>query len=166
MNTKNKTEKELTKCFWFILRADDGCFYVGLGNNGKSKRGGAPAEYRPFQCCPTKLEKSTRVPKMTAAKIGESAGARKAGGNFKFSNVPSKVSTTVAASKDKKGSTASDKNNNNKAKDKKSEEKGQKKGSKVEETKVDKKKQAVTKGAKAGNDKGKAQKGMFSIDWW
>lgn len=161
---------------FLIYRADDGCFYVGLGNNGanKKKRGGAPAEYRPFQCCPTKLEKSTRVPKMTAAKIGQSAndGGRKGGGNFKFSSVPSKTTTTGKADKEK---------DKGKPKDKKAEtvpEKQPKKAGKQstaeEVVKNDKKKsssnkQALAKAGKAGGDKGgKGQKGIFSIDlnWW
>lgn len=28
-----------------------------------------PNDYRPFQCCPTKLERQTRVPKMSAQKL-------------------------------------------------------------------------------------------------
>lgn len=153
---------------FLVYRADDGCFYVGLGSNSNKKRGGAPADYRPFQCCPTKLEKSTRVPKMTAAKIGESPGARKAGGNFKFASVPK---TSAATTKDK--STA------NKLKDKKPEPQATpKKASKasVEDVKTDAKKkqpasskQVVAKAGKTGAEKGKGgQKGLFSIDlnWW
>lgn len=164
---------------FLVYRADDGCFYVGLGSNGQKKkqRGGAPAEYRPFQCCPTKLEKSTRVPKMTAAKIGQSAsdGGRKTGGNFKFSSVPSK--TTADKGKDNKDGNGKGKGKSEK--DKKAEavaaEKAQlKKGAKGDETKGDKKKAAAAAGnkqalAKAGKEKGgKGQKGLFSIDlnWW
>ncbi|XP_033233626.1 uncharacterized protein hlk isoform X13 [Drosophila pseudoobscura] len=72
---------------------DDECFYVGLGHDGHSaKRGNnfVPNDYKPFQCCPTKLEKSTKVPKMTAQRIGHSDGdqGKRAGGvgggNFQF----------------------------------------------------------------------------------
>lgn len=162
---------------FLVYRADDGCFYVGLGSNGNKKKNGAPAEYRPFQCCPTKLEKTTRVPKMTAAKIGESAGGRKAGGNFKFASVPTKA-PAAAVAKDKASAAKT------KTKDKKAEavpEKQQplKKGAKgaaAEEAKADGKKkpssnkQALAKANSkaAGTEKGKGQKGLFSIDlnWW
>ncbi|XP_026842391.1 protein PFC0760c isoform X10 [Drosophila persimilis] len=76
-----------------IDEIDDECFYVGLGHDGHSaKRGNnfVPNDYKPFQCCPTKLEKSTKVPKMTAQRIGHSDGdqGKRAGGvgggNFQF----------------------------------------------------------------------------------
>lgn len=77
----------LTKCF--CVYTDDECFYVGLGHQGgaSAKKGGyVPNEYRPFQCCPTKLERSTKVPKMTAQKIGHAkTNTKDDGGNFKFS---------------------------------------------------------------------------------
>lgn len=156
---------------FLVYRADDECFYVGLGNNGnnKKKRGGAPADFKPFQCCPTKLEQSTRVPKMTAAKIGESAGSRKAGGNFKFANVPSKASTP-ATTKDK-GAAATKPKDMKKADSVPVKASPLKKGSKasVEDVKPEKKKAAVaTKQALAKPAKGKAEKGLFSIDlnWW
>ncbi|XP_023032102.1 uncharacterized protein LOC6643321 isoform X12 [Drosophila willistoni] len=78
---------------WLINQKNDECFYVGLGHDGHSaKRGNnyVPNDYKPFQCCPTKLEKSTKVPKMTAQRIGhhsdgDSAGKRP-GGNFQFAS--------------------------------------------------------------------------------
>ncbi|XP_033233632.1 uncharacterized protein hlk isoform X19 [Drosophila pseudoobscura] len=78
---------------WLINQKNDECFYVGLGHDGHSaKRGNnfVPNDYKPFQCCPTKLEKSTKVPKMTAQRIGHSDGdqGKRAGGvgggNFQF----------------------------------------------------------------------------------
>ena len=158
---------------FLVYRADDGCFYVGLGSNGKKKSGGAPADYRPFQCCPTKLEKSTRVPKMTAAKIGESAGGRKAGGNFKFASVPSKA---PAVQKDKATGKSDTKGKQDKkpepVKEKTQPKKGASKGAKEEDVKTEVKKKpakqaaALAKPGKTGGDKGK--KGIFSIDlnWW
>ncbi|XP_037956568.1 uncharacterized protein LOC119686146 isoform X12 [Teleopsis dalmanni] len=78
---------------WLIDQKNDECFYVGLGHEGRSaKRGNnyVPNDYKPFQCCPTKLEKSTKVPKMTAQRIGHSAtetgGKRSGQGNFQFSS--------------------------------------------------------------------------------
>lgn len=84
-----------------FAHTDDECFYVGLGHDGYSaKRGNnfVPNDYKPFQCCPTKLEKSTKVPKMTAQRIGHSEGEsnkRPGGGNFKF-NSPSAPSKPAA----------------------------------------------------------------------
>ncbi|XP_034479306.1 uncharacterized protein LOC117785421 isoform X5 [Drosophila innubila] len=85
---------------WLINQKNDECFYVGLGHDGHSaKRGNnfVPNDYKPFQCCPTKLEKSTKVPKMTAQRIGHSDGesSKRQSGNFKFastSSTPSKPS--------------------------------------------------------------------------
>lgn len=62
----------LTKCFC-LLHTDDECFYVGLGHQGLGARKGlnfASNNYQPFQCCPTKVQKSTKVPKMAARRIG------------------------------------------------------------------------------------------------
>ncbi|XP_018795893.1 PREDICTED: uncharacterized protein LOC108973243 isoform X12 [Bactrocera latifrons] len=89
---------------WLINQKNDECFYVGLGHDGGSARRGsnfAPNAYKPFQCCPTKLEKSTKVPKMTAQRIGHGDGdaANKRGGssagNFQFG--PATVSGGVGA---------------------------------------------------------------------
>ncbi|XP_034119835.1 uncharacterized protein LOC117578436 isoform X9 [Drosophila guanche] len=108
---------------------DDECFYVGLGHDGQSaKRGNnfVPNDYKPFQCCPTKLEKSTKVPKMTAQRIGHSdgdqgkrsgGGSVGGGGNFQFAasaaSKPAKKpeptsSRTVPAKKQPKRSQAPD----------------------------------------------------------
>nr|XP_016940787.1 uncharacterized protein LOC108017976 isoform X13 [Drosophila suzukii] len=89
-----------------IDEIDDECFYVGLGHDGHSaKRGNnfVPNDYKPFQCCPTKLEKSTKVPKMTAQRIGHSEGDQGkrpiGGGNFQFAGSASKSSSKPVASK-------------------------------------------------------------------
>ncbi|XP_017069169.1 uncharacterized protein LOC108106536 isoform X7 [Drosophila eugracilis] len=83
-----------------IDEIDDECFYVGLGHDGQSaKRGNnfVPNDYKPFQCCPTKLEKSTKVPKMTAQRIGHTDGDQGkrpigGGGNFQFAGSASTAS--------------------------------------------------------------------------
>ncbi|XP_016958199.1 uncharacterized protein LOC108030081 isoform X13 [Drosophila biarmipes] len=89
-----------------IDEIDDECFYVGLGHDGHSaKRGNnfVPNDYKPFQCCPTKLEKSTKVPKMTAQRIGHSEGDQGkrpiGGGNFQFAGSATKSSSKPVASK-------------------------------------------------------------------
>uniref|UniRef100_A0A1B0G981 Thioredoxin domain-containing protein n=1 Tax=Glossina morsitans morsitans TaxID=37546 RepID=A0A1B0G981_GLOMM len=80
---------------WLINQKNDDCFYVGLGHDGRA----AKREYKPFQCCPTKLEKSTKVPKLTAQKIGFSDNdddhhtKKRAGGNFKFNSPETKTPT-------------------------------------------------------------------------
>ncbi|XP_041632718.1 uncharacterized protein hlk isoform X14 [Drosophila kikkawai] len=86
---------------------DDECFYVGLGHDGHSaKRGNnyVPNDYKPFQCCPTKLEKSTKVPKMTAQRIGHSEGDQGkrsvgSGGNFQFASSASSTPAGKSANK-------------------------------------------------------------------
>ncbi|XP_016991601.1 FK506-binding protein 5 isoform X8 [Drosophila rhopaloa] len=95
-----------------IDEIDDECFYVGLGHDGHSaKRGNnfVPNDYKPFQCCPTKLEKSTKVPKMTAQRIGHSEGDQGkrpgvGGGNFQFAGSAS-TSTTTGKSASKPAAT-------------------------------------------------------------
>jgi len=65
-----KNEKRVLQ--WLIDQKNDECFYVGLGHQGQSSRKGSnyvPNNYRPFQCCPTKVERATRVPKMSAQKL-------------------------------------------------------------------------------------------------
>lgn len=68
------TSQNLTKCFCmlYIYITDDECFYVGMAHPAQSARKGnnyVPNDYRPFQCCPTKVERTTRVPKMSAQKL-------------------------------------------------------------------------------------------------
>lgn len=80
----------LTKCFC-LLHTDDECFYVGLGHQGLGARKGqnfAPNNYQPFQCCPTKVQKTMKVPKMSARRIGydksETKPEQKPSSTFKF----------------------------------------------------------------------------------
>ncbi|XP_041563535.1 uncharacterized protein LOC108145087 isoform X11 [Drosophila elegans] len=97
---------------WLVNQKNDECFYVGLGHDGHSaKRGNnfVPNDYKPFQCCPTKLEKSTKVPKMTAQRIGHSEGDQGkrpgvGGGNFQFAGSAS-TSTTTSKSASKPAAT-------------------------------------------------------------
>ncbi|KQS71011.1 uncharacterized protein Dere_GG10803, isoform D [Drosophila erecta] len=101
---------------WLVNQKNDECFYVGLGHDGHSaKRGNnfVPNDYKPFQCCPTKLEKSTKVPKMTAQRIGHSEGdqgKRPSGGNFQFAGQASSTSSTkpLATKKQTKPANNSD----------------------------------------------------------
>ncbi|XP_034650070.1 uncharacterized protein LOC117889742 isoform X14 [Drosophila subobscura] len=126
INQKNLRERKSKS---HAFRTDDECFYVGLGHDGQSaKRGNnfVPNDYKPFQCCPTKLEKSTKVPKMTAQRIGHSdgdqgkrsgGGSVGGGGNFQFAasaaSKPAKKpeptsSRSVPAKKQTKRSQAAD----------------------------------------------------------
>lgn len=85
----------LTKCFC-LLHTDDECFYVGLGHQGLGARKGqnfAPNNYQPFQCCPTKTEKTTKVPKMAARRIAHDKTDKqepKPSAQFKFAEETSK----------------------------------------------------------------------------
>ncbi|XP_068148177.1 uncharacterized protein hlk isoform X14 [Drosophila tropicalis] len=95
---------------WLINQKNDECFYVGLGHDGHSaKRGNnyVPNDYKPFQCCPTKLEKSTKVPKMTAQRIGHhsdgDSASKRPGGNFQFaSSKPAAAQQPVVSKKQAK----------------------------------------------------------------
>ncbi|XP_075167249.1 hulk isoform X6 [Haematobia irritans] len=101
---------------WLIDQKNDECFYVGLGHDGRSaKRGNnfVPDQYQPFQCCPTKLEKSTKVPKMTAQRIGQSHAGdgdkRPQPGNFQFGkpdSTPIKSTPKPSAASGKKAAAS------------------------------------------------------------
>ncbi|XP_062132760.1 uncharacterized protein LOC133843289 isoform X17 [Drosophila sulfurigaster albostrigata] len=113
INQKNLGKRNTNK---YAFRKDDECFYVGLGHDGHSaKRGNnfVPNDYKPFQCCPTKLEKSTKVPKMTAQRIGHDGDAsnRQGGGNFKFA-ASSSTSASKPASKPVASKKQASKRNN------------------------------------------------------
>lgn len=108
-NSKNLPNKNSNRIFkekhyyhwqnvFVCYYTDDECFYVGLGHTGRSARKGnnyVPNQYRPFQCCPTKLERSTKVPKMTAQRIGHQKTDSR-GGNFQFSTPTSKPSSQTS----------------------------------------------------------------------
>lgn len=54
---KLNNEKKVLE--WLINQKRDGCFYIGMGGKG------LPAKtYEPFQCCPTKPHKDTKVAKL------------------------------------------------------------------------------------------------------
>ncbi|XP_039226758.1 uncharacterized protein LOC6528316 isoform X18 [Drosophila yakuba] len=111
VNQKNLGKRNSNKK---AFNQDDECFYVGLGHDGHSaKRGNnfVPNDYKPFQCCPTKLEKSTKVPKMTAQRIGHSEGdqgKRPSGGNFQFAGQASSKSATKTAATKKQAKLSKD----------------------------------------------------------
>lgn len=99
-----KTKPNLTKCFCMYI-TDDECFYVGMAHPAQSARKGnnyVPNDYRPFQCCPTKLERQTRVPKMSAQKLSHLKDSddksRKSQFAFSDSSKSSSSSTTTPTS--------------------------------------------------------------------
>lgn len=86
----------------FVCTTDDECFYVGLGHKGQSSRKGnnyVPNDYRPFQCCPKKVERSTRVPKMSAQKIGHKKDNDDDRTHFDFTSSSSKKDSSSAGNK-------------------------------------------------------------------
>lgn len=96
----------LTKCFC-LLHTDDECFYVGLGHQGLGARKGqnfAPNNYQPFQCCPTKIQKTTKVPKMSARRIGydksDTKQEQKPSNTFKFAEETKKSLSKKSKSDD------------------------------------------------------------------
>ncbi|XP_015185698.1 PREDICTED: uncharacterized protein LOC107071317 isoform X1 [Polistes dominula] len=46
----------------YLLTAGDGCFYIGMG--GKSAKPKIPS-YEPYQCCPAKVARGTKLAKAT-----------------------------------------------------------------------------------------------------
>ncbi|KAJ6641163.1 hypothetical protein Bhyg_06098, partial [Pseudolycoriella hygida] len=99
----------------------DECFFVGLGHRGQSSRKGntfTPNEYRPFQCCPTKLERATKVPKMTAQKLAHKTDNEKSG-HFQFSSTKSEPKSEPIVKKPtvplKKASEVNEKKDSKKA---------------------------------------------------
>lgn len=92
INKKKTQEEEPNWQNVFVFTTDDECFFVGLGHRGQSSRKGntfSPNEYRPFQCCPTKLERATKVPKMTAQKLSHKTDSSGKSGHFQFSSAKS-----------------------------------------------------------------------------
>lgn len=99
----------------FVCITDDACFWVGVDHNSKSARKGnnyVPNDYRPFQCCPTKLERATRVPKMTAQKLSHKKDTSEKS-RFEFSDASSSSTstgtTTTTSTKTKKEPVSSTK---------------------------------------------------------
>lgn len=92
------------------MYTDDECFFVGLGHRGQSETARksnflGSNEYRPFQCCPTKLERATKVPKMTAQRLAHKNDNEKSG-YFQFNNDPKKESRVSEPAKVRKLTTA------------------------------------------------------------
>lgn len=50
--------------FVYLLTAGDGCFYIGMG--AKSAKPTIPS-YEPYQCCPSKVMRDTKVVKVSPA---------------------------------------------------------------------------------------------------
>lgn len=78
--------------------AGDGCFYVGLGGKSVVPK---PASYEPYQCCPTKLGKGTKVAKMTATKLPKPATKKNEGSSKKFETSKPFTPARSANKKDK-----------------------------------------------------------------
>lgn len=84
--------------------AGDGCFYIGLGGNKAVPK----PTYEPYQCCPAKVERSTKVPKATpsnpdkASKGGSRKPETQGFANSKF-NQKSNKAVAVKPEKGSKG---------------------------------------------------------------
>lgn len=70
-----------------------------MAHPGQSARKGnnyVPNDYRPFQCCPTKLERQTRVPKMSAQKLShkKDGDEKSRGSQFQFGSSGSSSSSS------------------------------------------------------------------------
>lgn len=92
--------------FLCSFNTDDECFYVGLGHRGQSQTARksnfmGSDEYRPFQCCPTKLERATKVPKMTAQRLANKNTNEKTAktGHFEFNAEPTRSTRAEELSK-------------------------------------------------------------------
>lgn len=106
-----KNEKRVLQ--WLIEQKNDECFYVGI-SKGKvnTKKSNEPSYYTPYQCCPTKVDKSAKLSVLSDTKLGNS----KSGSNdinFKFTKAepyeaaketkgrkPQKASLTAPASEE------------------------------------------------------------------
>lgn len=84
------------------MYTDDECFFVGLGHKGgqaaqaaRKSNLFATNDYRPFQCCPTKLERTTKVPKMTAQRLAHKQDHDSDKSGFHF-NAPKKDTKPTA----------------------------------------------------------------------
>lgn len=110
MKSEQKLEnitRKTDKMFLCSFNTDDECFYVGLGHRGQSQTARksnfmGSDEYRPFQCCPTKLERATKVPKMTAQRLASKSAHDKThvkSGHFEFNAEPSRTARNEELSK-------------------------------------------------------------------
>ena len=95
------------------MYTDDECFFVGLGHSQSSQAQAArksknfPSnDYRPFQCCPTKLEKATKVPKMTAQRLAHKDDDEKTGFHFNTQKKEATTSKSKVISNEKAGTAA------------------------------------------------------------
>lgn len=61
--------QNLTLCFAY---AGDGCFYVGLGGKGSFPK----SPFEPYQCCPSKPSRGTKVAKATHPKMTKQVTAK------------------------------------------------------------------------------------------
>lgn len=83
----------LTLC---LLTAGDGCFYVGLGGKNTLPK---QSSYEPYQCCPTKVARGTKVAKMSpSAAISKPVMFGKSHQASNSKPVPVKAATPVKAS--------------------------------------------------------------------
>lgn len=83
--------------------AGDGCFYVGLGGKSVVPK---PASYEPYQCCPTKLGKGTKVAKMTATKLPKPSVKKNEGSSKKSESNTKPFTPARSANKKDKPITA------------------------------------------------------------
>lgn len=60
-----------------------------------------PNDYRPFQCCPTKVERTTRVPKMSAQKLAHKKDSDEKS-RFDFTPPSGSVAATTTTAESKK----------------------------------------------------------------
>ncbi|XP_055320490.1 uncharacterized protein LOC129577457 isoform X25 [Sitodiplosis mosellana] len=102
-----KNEKRVLQ--WLINQKNDECFYVGMAHQAQSARKGnnyVPNDYRPFQCCPTKLERQTRVPKMSAQKLSHQKDSDDKSRKSQFEFNDAKSSSSSSSSKSASGSSS------------------------------------------------------------
>lgn len=72
--------------------AGDGCFYVGLGGKNKFPN----SAYEPYQCCPNKPSRGSKLPKMTPAPNPKQVTAKPAATPKPFQTVRKDAKTPKA----------------------------------------------------------------------
>lgn len=95
---------EIRNTVWLNFAAGDGCFIIGLGGKNAVPK----PVYEPYQCCPTKVKKGTKVAKATPTSSGkkEEPPKKKAKGENPGGGGTSKYSSSNndnVKSKDTKG---------------------------------------------------------------